>query len=132
MIKVVCARVGVALSALLATISIGVGGASGAVTSSDVTSPADGSFFQDNLNDLVRSGHQVTFSGTAMNNGRAGSVDLVCTFAQSGGLTGDESIQTDVPVASDGTFSIELPAPPLNRPCVVRAVPGGSTALPST
>ncbi len=36
-----------------------------------------------------------------------------------------------MPVASDGTFSIELPAPPLNRPCVVRAVPGGSTALPS-
>jgi hypothetical protein len=108
--------------ALLATLLACTGRASAAVTSSAVTSPADGSYFQNNNNNLADPAHQMTVSGTTTG---SGDVDLICTFGAGGTTTGDSPIDAGVPVASDDTFSVTLPAPSLNRPCVVRAVPAG-------
>jgi hypothetical protein len=108
--------------ALFAALLACAGRASAAVTSSAVTTPADGSYFQNNNNNLADPAHQMTVSGTTTG---SGNVDLICTFGAGGTTTGDSPIDAGVPVASNNTFSVTLPAPSLNRPCVVRAVPAG-------
>ena len=119
------ARAGIFWLAVLATMVIAVSAASGAVTSSNVTSPASGSFSQGNADSPADPAHQVTFSGTTKNDGTPGNIDLICTFGESDGTTDDFPIESSVPVSSTGTFSITRPAPPVNQPCVVRAVPAG-------
>ena len=75
--------------ALLATLLACAGRASAAVTSSAVTTPADGSYFQNNNNNLADPAHQMTVSGTTANDGTPGNVDLVCTFGNADGSTAD-------------------------------------------
>jgi hypothetical protein len=111
--------------ALLATMAIAVSAASGAVTSSNVTSPANGSYFQGNADNPSDPAHQVTFSGTTVGGNSSDSVDLLCTFADSDGTPDDQLIEGGVPLTASGTFSIKIPAFPANQPCVVRAVPAG-------
>ncbi len=121
----------VLLSALAALWVLGVAApsAGAAVTSSTVTAPASGTFFQQNANNPADPAHQITITGTTTNDGTPGNVDLVCTFGNADGSTGDVVIAPDLSVASDGSFSFSGPVPFLQRACVIRAVPAG--VLPS-
>lgn len=108
----------VAALAALSALAVGVPSAGAAVTSSQVTAPASGTFFQQNGDTSSDPAHQITISGTVVG---TGNVDLFCTF----GGAGSDVIALDVPVNPSGSFSFTGPAPDPERPCVVRALPQG-------
>ncbi len=106
---------------------VGVPSAAAAITSSNVTAPASGTFFQQNTDTLSDPAHQITVTGTTTNDGTPGNVNLICTSPNSGGTVASSTIATNVAVSSsDGSFSFSG-APPFDaeRPCVIRAVPVG-------
>jgi phosphodiesterase/alkaline phosphatase D-like protein len=96
------------------------------VTSSTVTVPADPSYFQLNDSNSADPTHQMTVSGTTTNDGTPGNVDLICTSTVFGGSTVSTTIQSNVTVNSDGSFSWTGAPPAPERPCVVRVVPAGA------
>ena len=114
------------LCAALWILALGAPNAVAAVTSSTVTAPASGTFFQQNTDNLSDPAHQITITGTTQNDGTAGNVDLVCTARNADGSTSGIPIEFNVAVDSTtGKFSFSDAAPAIERPCVIRAVPAG-------
>jgi hypothetical protein len=104
----------VLLSALAALWVLGVAapGAGAAVTSSTVTAPASGTFFQQNANNPADPAHQITITGTTTNDGTPGNVDVVCTFGNADGSTGDFVI----PSPRTGASASRARSPSCSRP----------------
>ncbi len=99
--------------------------AAAAVTGSTVSAPTNPCFFQLNGDNPGDPSHQITVSGTTTNDGTSGNVNLVCTYAEFGGGTGDTTLAFNVAVNPDGTFSWTGPPFSSSEPCVLRAVPAG-------
>jgi PASTA domain-containing protein len=95
--------------------------AQAAVTASNVTTPKDVSYFVYNYD----SPNTFAVSGTTTGGTTGDHVDVRC---YAGDQTGD--VASNVAVSSDGSFSApagSLDNANLYRPCVVRAVPAGTT-----
>jgi hypothetical protein len=117
----------VGVLAALWILVLGVPNAVAAVASSSVTSPANGTIAQQNGDNRGDPAHQITVSGTTTNDGTPGNVDLICTFGNSDGSTGDSLIAPNIAVDSNGNFSFSGPVPAIEQPCVIRAVPASGS-----
>jgi hypothetical protein len=95
--------------------------AHGAVTTSQITTPADPTFliYDD---DVLAANQQITVSGTT--NGAGGDlIDIICVYGDS-----SDSFASNVAVAADGSFSVTATYSPLSgneAPCRLRAVRDG-------
>src|SRR3954454_8278495 len=100
--------------------------ASAAVTTSNVTVPADPSFIHFDSNE-----RQISLQGTS--DGVVGDkVDLYCTNGTGGSFTAG-LVQAAVPVTAGGAFSFSGKADSnLNRACVIRAIPAGAAPTAAT
>ncbi len=98
---------------------------------SNVAAPTNPAFFQLNDNNPADPAHQITVSGTAVETGTPGKVNLVCTYGVFGGGTGVSTLACNVTVNPDGSFSWTGPPVSSEEPCVLRAVPVGA-GLPTS
>jgi hypothetical protein len=118
-------RVGAATATVLATFAL-VAGAQAAVTSSSITTPADGTLLLSNqVSDPSETG-TVTVSGTT--SGTSGdNIDIDCYANGSPGPAYAGTSGTGIPVATDGSFSVALPLSQFaGYDCELLAVPHGS------
>ncbi len=111
----VCALATLALSAIAASPS------SAAVASSTITTPSDPSYLQED----GQTPAPITVSGTAIDDGGGGAVDLRCYTGES-----SELFASEVPVSysgQEGAFSTSFIPNGINleQTCVLRAVPAG-------
>ncbi len=118
----------VLLLACLGSLAFGVSAASAAVTSSHITAPASGGYYQKNTDTPSDPAHQITVTGTS--NGTTGdTVDIVCTYP-GGSSPAEDDVADGVPVAAGGSFSYTGPPPKAEQLCVLRAITNGDTTLP--
>ena len=101
--------------------------ASAAVLSSHITTPSDPTFVQYNDDNASDPGNTFTISGTTVDDGTPGNVDIVCTEG-----TSSQTFESNVPVTytgTSGTFSVShtLISQETEQTCRLHAVPAGTT-----
>lgn len=108
------------LLALVATVLMAAP-AQGDVTASDITSPADATYSEDD-----ESGGHITVSGTATaDDPGSDEIDIHCYFSHDG--QADFLGLATATVQNDGSFSADIPLNQLGQqPCRLRAVPSGT------
>jgi hypothetical protein len=110
-----------------------VAGAQAAITTSNITTPADGTRLLDNL--VAATGSTFTVAGTT--NGTSADSDAVDIQCYSDGATYGHSYDgpagTGIPVGADGSFTATVPASDFDgTSCELLAVPHGTTPSPGT
>ncbi len=127
-------RLGLAVIVSGALSLAAAGGAQAAITTSNITTPANGTRLLDNQ--VAGTGSTFTVSGTT--NGSAtdsDSVDIDCYHAgtASSSATYKGSGGNGIPVAADGSFTAAVPASKFDATsCELLAVPHGTTPSPPT
>ena len=122
-------RGGAAAISLLLTFAF-VASAQATITSSNVTTPADGSVLL--LNQVTNPTETFTVSGTT--DGTTGDVvDVDCYYNGREQIGYAGSTGTGIPVSADGTFSADVPPSAFSsNSCELLAVPHGTSPTPGT